>query len=66
MAKTIKQILGAKGIMHKAAGVPEGQKIPPAKLGAMAKGKGPMATRAQLLLKLESARKGGPKGGKKG
>jgi hypothetical protein len=53
----IKKTFGKKGDLHKALGVPLGQKIPPAKLAAGAKMAGSIGAQARLLQKLEATRK---------
>ena len=51
--KSISSILGKKGSLHKALGVPDGKKISPAKLAAAAKKGGATGKKAQLVLSLE-------------
>lgn len=46
-----------KGALHRNLGVPEGKKIPPAKIAAAAKGSGKIAKEAKLAETLGKLRK---------
>lgn len=49
MAKWIQSMHMKKGALHKALGVPEGQKIPPAKLAAAKHSSNPLTRRRAIL-----------------
>lgn len=60
----IKKAIGKPGALHKALGIPLGQKIGPARLAAAAKRGGTIGREANLALTLNGLRKGkknGPK-----
>ena len=61
---SIKTALGKPGLLHKQLHVPKGEKIPAAKLAALAKSGGKKAGKAQLLLNLARSRSGKKKGKK--
>lgn len=46
-----------KGALHRALNVPEGKKIPPAKIAAAAKGSGKVAKEARLAQTLKGFKK---------
>ena len=59
MAKNwIKGAIGKPGQLHRDLGVPQGQKIPPGKVAAAAKGGGATAKRARLAQTLGKMNKG--------
>jgi hypothetical protein len=58
MANWIKKAIKRPGQLHRDLGVPQGKKIPLAKIAAAAKRKGKIGARARLAQTLSKMRKG--------
>jgi hypothetical protein len=55
--KFIQSAIKRPGALHRALGVPQGQKIPPSKIAAAAKGSGRVAKEARFAQTLSKLRK---------